>query len=314
VSKNILVTGINGFVGKHLVRSFVQASHEVDGLTLDGTLAPELRGLVKHVLRCDLTNKSAVDTLDLTPYQAIVNLAGLANVGKSFDEPELYMRVNVDVLRYIGEKALAQKPSIRLIAISTGAVYDSNQPMPLDEDSRLASGTSPYAKSKLAMEEAVQQLQQVGLDCVVARPFNHIGPGQSPGFILPDLYEGLQSALVVKKQLKVGNLKTRRDYTDVRDVVNAYMLLTTAPKTSLHYIIYNVCSGIPRTGEEILSELQNNILGSQNVEISIDQSRIRPNDPAELKGSSERLRADTGWQPNIPFSKTIADFVAAKQV
>src|SRR3989344_1956110 len=100
----VLVAGINGFVGRHLARSFAQAGYEVDGLTLSEHLAPELDGVVKRLLRCDLTNKAAVESLALSPYQAIVNLAGLANVGKSFDEPDLYMRINVDVLRFIGEK------------------------------------------------------------------------------------------------------------------------------------------------------------------------------------------------------------------
>jgi GDP-4-dehydro-6-deoxy-D-mannose reductase len=312
---SVLICGVNGFVGKHLARSFAKAGYEVDGLTLDEPRAPELEGVVKHILQCDLTSKAAVDTLDLSPYQAIVNLAGLANVGKSFGEPELYMRVNVDVLRFIGERVLAQKVPLRLIAISTGTVYDSNQPMPLAEGSRVAGDTSPYAKSKLAMEKAARQLQRAGLDCIVSRPFNHIGPGQGPGFILPDLYKGLQAALTTKKPLKVGNLKTRRDYTDVRDVVNAYVLLATASsKTSLHHTLYNVCSGAPRSGEEILGALQSNIPGSENVRIALDPSRIRPNDPMELKGSNERLHADTGWQPKIPFEQTVADFVASQKV
>jgi GDP-4-dehydro-6-deoxy-D-mannose reductase len=311
---SVLICGVNGFVGKHLARSFAKAGYEVSGLTLGEPLVPELEGIVKHTLQCDLTSKAAVDTLDLSPYQAIVNLAGLANVGKSFGEPELYMRVNVDVLRFIGERVLAQKVPLRLIAISTGTVYGSNQPMPLAEGSRVTGDTSPYAKSKLAMEKAARQLQRAGLDCIVVRPFNHIGPGQGPGFILPDLYESLQAALTTKKPLKVGNLKTRRDYTDVRDVVNAYVLLATAPKTSLRHTLYNVCSGAPRSGEEILGALQSNIPGSENVRIALDPSRIRPNDPMELKGSNERLHADTGWQPKIPFKQTVADFVASQKV
>src|SRR3989344_478055 len=100
----VLICGVNGFVGKHLARSFAQAGYEVDGLTLNEHMAPELKGVVKHLLKCDLANKTAVESLDLSPYQAIVNLAGLANVGKSFDEPDLYIRINVDVLRFIGEK------------------------------------------------------------------------------------------------------------------------------------------------------------------------------------------------------------------
>jgi len=308
----ILICGVNGFVGKHLARAFAQAGHEVDGLTLNEPLAPELKGVVKRLLQCDLTSKTAVDSLDLSPYQAIVNLAGLANVGKSFDNPELYMRINVDVLRFIGEKVLAEKLPLRIIAVSTGAAYDSNQAMPLTESSRIDDGTSPYAKSKLAMEEVAHCLQKSGLDCIVARPFNHIGPGQAEGFILPDLYHNLMESLKTKNPLLVGNLKTRRDYTDVRDVVKAYALLATTPKASLHHTLYNVCSGTTHSGEEIFHELQRNIPDSENVKIVMDQSRIRPYDPIELRGSNERLTADTTWKPEIPFEQTVADFVASK--
>ena len=310
----VLICGVNGFVGKHLARSFAQAGYEVDGLTLNEPLAPELKEVVKRPFQCDLANKTAVESLDLSPYRAIVNLAGLANVGKSFDEPELYMQINVDVLRFIGERTLAQKLPLRLIAISTGAVYDSNQSMPLTESSRTANDTSPYAKSKLAMEDTAEQLQQAGLDCIVVRPFNHIGPGQGLGFILPDLYEKFQTALATKQPMKVGSLKTRRDYTDVRDVVRAYVLLATAKKASLHHMLYNVCSGTPHSGEDILHVLQHNIPGSENVKISLDQSRIRPKDPIELRGSNELLTADTGWQPEIPFAQTVTDFVASKKL
>lgn len=309
---SVLVCGVNGFVGKHLARAFVQAGYQVDGVVQNEPLTSDLEGVVHRAFKCDLTNKNEVETLDLSPYVAIVNLAGLANVGASFKQPDVYMRTNVDVLRFIGEKALAHKLPLRLVAISTGAIYDSGQPMPLTENSKTASDTSPYAKSKLAMEQAAETLRQAGLDCVIVRPFNHIGPGQGPGFVLPDLYEGLVHARITNAPLLVGNLKTRRDYTDVRDIVRAYVLLATAPKDLLHYHLYNVCSGVSRSGEEILHGLQSTVPNTGHIQVVVDKARMRPNDPPELKGSYGRLKADVGWTPFVSFSQTIQDFVDFK--
>src|SRR5690606_2879114 len=122
--------------------------------------------------------------------------------------------------------------------------------LPLTEDSKLTENSSPYSQSKKLMEEAAQNLRSQGLDCVVARPFNHIGPGQLGGFLVPDLYEKIRVASKSGGNILVGNLKTKRDYTDVRDIVKAYADL--AASETLDYDVYNVCSGQSRSGEEIL--------------------------------------------------------------
>ncbi len=310
--KRVLITGVNGFVGKHLARAFLAANYQVDGLTANEPLAKQLTGVVTNVFQCDLADRSAVSKLELSGYDVIVNLAGLANVGKSFDQPELYLRINVDVLRFIGKRALDQNPNIRLIAISSGAVYDSDQPMPLTENSAVSADTSPYAASKLAMEQAANKLQVDGLDCIVVRPFNHFGLGQESGFILPDLYDGLVRAVSKNEPLSVGNLTTKRDYTDVRDIVQAYVLLADAPKSTLTKKLYNVCSGTPLSGKDILEALRRQIPKTSAVEILEDKTRFRKNDPQELVGSNERLVADTGWQPKIELTKTIRDFVTER--
>src|SRR5690606_38366342 len=121
-------------------------------------------------------------------------------------------------------------PPVRIVAISTGAVYDPHQPMPLHEESRLVDREtgSPYALSKIAMERAMEKFVASGLDIVIARPFNHIGPGQLNGFIVPDL----TSQVIESDAIKVGDLTTKRDYTDVRDVVKAYakLAMLSSPK------------------------------------------------------------------------------------
>ncbi|MDZ7744496.1 MAG: NAD(P)-dependent oxidoreductase [Candidatus Saccharibacteria bacterium] len=303
----ILVTGVNGFVGKHLVRELKARELEVLGLGTEDVPSPEIADQLDDYFSCDLTDKIQVDALPLENVDTIINLAGLANVGASFGAEELYKKVNVEVLTTLGERLLDSKEKARLIAVSTGAVYDPKQQTPLTEESKLITEGSPYALSKIMMEEAAQELQKQGLDCIIVRPFNHVGPGQAPGFLLPDLYQKLLDAKETGKPVTVGNLTTKRDYTDVRDVVRAYSDLATAE--TLQDNLFNVCSGTSRTGQSVLDALVSEMGLKDKVTIDVDQSLIRPNDPADLYGSFERLSDETGWEPEIPFEQTIKDIV-----
>lgn len=303
---NILVTGTNGFVGRHLSKELKKQGHIVVGTGLDG-VAVEIKDVVdEYVENVDLTNQDDVNKLPIKSLDAVINLAALAQVGASFGKQEEYNRVNTLVQTNIAEIVQKQNPSVRLVAISTGAVYDSQQTMPLTEESKLATNASPYALSKVAMENALMKYVDMGLNIIVARPFNHIGPGQMPGFLLPDLANQLKK----RNTVTVGNIKTKRDYTDVRDVVKAYALLATNNK--LNSRTYNVCSGVSITGGEILGILAAAI-NKTDVEVVVDESRLRPNDPVEIYGDYTKLANDTGWRPIIPLEQTIKDFVESMQ-
>lgn len=306
----VLVTGVNGFVGHHLASELHENGFEVIGAGHEHSLASDLRDIVSDYLICDLTDYQSVSKLPLEDINAVINLAGLAAVGKSFDEPELYMRVNVSVLSTLCERIKEiGRNDLRVLAISSGALYASGQPMPLSEESLTDSTTSPYAASKLAMEKAALDFRDEGLDCVVVRPFNHIGPGQMEGFLLPDLYAKLKSSGDTD-EIRVGNLETKRDYTDVRDVARAYIGLST--KASLEHGIYNVCSGRPVSGEEILAILKE-VCGRTAVKAVVDKSQFRPSDAPVIYGDNSRLKAEIGWQPLIPLGQTIKDFVNENQ-
>jgi GDP-4-dehydro-6-deoxy-D-mannose reductase len=304
----VLVTGINGFVGKHLARALKDAGHQVMGVGTEPQLHDSIAPLVDSYHVCDLTDVAGVQKLPLNDFDAVISLAGLANVGDSFSKPDLYKKINVEVLTELCDALLSLKSSARVVAISTGALYDPNQPMPLNEDSRTNQGGSPYAESKLLMEKAALGYREKGLDCVVVRPFNHFGPGQLGGFLIPDLYQKIMTAQEAGGVVKVGNLKTKRDYTDVRDVVRAYIALATAKK--LNYGLYNVCSGVSRSGEDILELISREMGVQDKIRIEVDESLLRPNDPADIYGSFERLRTETSWHPTIPFETTIRDFVS----
>lgn len=303
----VLVTGVNGFVGGHLARALADAGAEVAGIIKETELNPNVRPLVKQSITCDLVDRNEVGQIDFSAYAAIIHLAGLANVGESYENSQLYMKVNVEPLINICEALIEQKAPVRIIAISTGAVYDSHQPMPLKESSKLVKNGSPYAQSKIAMEQKTNDYANKGLDCIIVRPFNHIGPGQARGFIVPDMYYKLTQAVKTGAPVKTGDLTTRRDYTDVRDVVRAYTLLALAEAKVLTSRVYNVCSSTARSGEEIVNEIKRNVPGSAKLKTEVDPALIRPNDPKELKGSNELIKKDIGWSPVIPFEQTIKD-------
>lgn len=301
--KNILVTGVNGFVGYHLAKELNKQGFIVYGTGMENSVRPELNSKVNHYIGpCDLTNPTSIKYIPLSKIDAVINLAGLAQVGSSFGQSEKYLRINVEVHVKLVNELHRLKKHIRIVAISTGAVYAHNQPLPLSEESKVITMSSPYALSKLAMEKELHQYTERGMDIVIARPFNHVGPGQLEGFIVPDLAR----QVVNSKSVLVGNLTTERDYTDVRDVVKAYVLLATTQK--LKNRLYNICSGKSISGKQLLDMIVNSA-GKGEVEISVDKTKIRPNDPIKIYGDYSRLKKDTGWTPLIPINQTIKDYV-----
>lgn len=271
---------------------------------------PELQDSLLSYHQCDLSDPQQVAELPLKDVDAVINLAGLAKVGASFDDAEMYKKMNVALLKVLGERLLKLRSRARVIAVSTGAVYESNQPMPLTEASRTITGGSPYAHSKLMMEQAAVELRKKGLQCIVVRPFNHAGPGQATGFLLPDLFAQLTEAKQSGQPIHAGNLTTKRDYTDVRDIVKAYADL--AASETLEFNLYNVCSGASHSGQEVLDIFFRTMGLDGKITVEVDQSLIRPNDPPDLYGSFERIQEETGWEPTITIDQTVTDFIASK--
>lgn len=311
---NILVAGINGFVGHHVARTLSSEGHSIIGLGSQPEAAADLSSIVDRYYGFDMTNAEEVSTLNLEGVDAIINLAGFAKVGESIGQGELYNRVNVGVHTVLYEECLRQNVSPRVIAISTGAVYDPRQKLPITEASQLIDDdkTNEYTISKKLMERAVLGYSDLGLDCIIVRPFNHSGPGQMPGFLIPDLGEQITDAAKNNTPLMVGNLKTKRDYTDVRDVARAYTLLATIERSKLHHRIYNICSGTSVIGEDIL-QMMMEAFAIEGLEVNVDPKKIRPNDVMEIYGSRARMTQDTGWEPEIPVKQMIADYAAWKQ-
>jgi GDP-4-dehydro-6-deoxy-D-mannose reductase len=302
--KNVLITGANGFVGQHLAAELAAHNYDVTGIGGQQGNAEQSPYFSNYSV-LDLNDRAAVDAIDLRDMDGIVHLAGLAAVGPSFDNPMQYMNVNVGLEVNLFEAAIKQGVTPRFLVISSGALYDATSPLPLTEKSAVIP-SSPYAVSKLGQEQMAQYYTGRGFECVIARPFNHIGPGQGLGFIVPDFADQL---IKIEKgeidHMSVGNLDAERDYTDVRDIARAYRLLLESGKSG-H--TYNICSGTPRSGKVILAALQQ--ASGVAAPVEQDPARMRPADNPVIYGNHDKLTADTGWQPTISFEQTMADVIA----
>lgn len=309
MGKHVLITGINGFVGHHLARTLKDAGHTVSGVGYDDALFADLDGIVDNYMSCDMTSaESCQQSISLDGIDAIIHLAGLANVGMSFDKPAEFINANTSMAVNILDMVHKSELDIRCVVISSGAVYDGNQDMPISEEGIVSTG-SPYAVSKLTTELAVQYYRGRGVDAVITRPFNHIGPHQGPGFLVPDLAYKIKKAKEEGGlEISVGNIATKRDYTDVRDVTAAYTAVATAEQKPKHDI-YNVCSGKSRSGEEMLALIKE-AMGADDIKTVVDQSLLRPNDVMDIRGDNRRLAEEFDWAPTIPLEQTIKDFVA----
>jgi GDP-4-dehydro-6-deoxy-D-mannose reductase len=244
---------------------------------------------------------------DVAP-DAIYHLAAMTHVGESWEDPSQVLRVNVlgtaEVLA-----AARTLPQARVLVVSSAEVYGVVGPeqLPLGESTPTAPA-SPYAASKLAAEAvALQAWRGYRQPVIVVRPFNHIGPGQSPNFFVPALAKRIVEARRSGAgSLRVGTLTTRRDFTDVRDVVVAYRLLIEkgAPGD-----VYNVCSGRDVAMSDVAAQLL--ALAGADLTLETDPELVRPVDVPVLRGDAGRLHAATGWQPSIPLATTLADVLTS---
>jgi GDP-4-dehydro-6-deoxy-D-mannose reductase len=289
-----LITGGAGFVGHWL--------------------ADHLRSLGDQVVaidrEVDVTDPSALlaAVSDARP-DAIYHLAALTHVGESWDEPLRVLEVNVIGTAVLLAAARECGTDPRILVTSSAEVYGAvTDPalLPLTEASPTAPLT-PYAASKLASEAIVSQAGRGhGQHVITVRPFNHIGPGQTPSFAVPALAKRIVDAeRSGAPTIPVGNLSARRDFTDVRDVVRAYRLLVEAGQPG---DVYNVCSGVDVSIREIADGLLR--LAGTSLAFETDAALTRPVEVPVLRGDPGRLVEATGWKPEIPLDETLADVLA----
>ncbi len=301
--KKIIITGVNGFVGNHLAREFSDAGYNIVGVggRLLGQKQPDC---IDEYIEVDLTDENEVAKISFEGVDGVMHLAGLAAVGPSFDDPVGYVKKNVAMETYLFEAALRQGVKPKFVIVSSGALYDPKASLPLTESSSVVP-SSPYAVSKITQEQMGQYYAMRGFEVVIARPFNHIGPGQGLGFLVPDLTKqiiDIEHGEATK--LLVGNLEAKRDFTDVRDIAHAYRLLFENGRRGE---IYNVCSGESHSGATILEKLMS--LSTAQVAVEQDPTRMRPSDVPNIYGSPDKLTKDTGWTPQIAIEQTLQDVI-----
>ena len=293
----VLVTGSRGFVGTWLCRHLEDSGDEVSELP-------------KYLDVRD-TGGLADALMEAAP-EAVCHLAAQANVGASWRDPVETFSVNaIGTLNLcVAAVALPQKP--RVLLVSTAEVYGRVPPehMPVTEEEPFAP-VNPYAASKVAAEMAgLQAWLGQGLEVVRARAFNHTGPGQLEGFVAPDLaHQVVRAARGELDCISTGNISVKRDLSDVRDVVRAYRLLLMHGKPGE---AYNVCTGEAVAISTLLRRLME--LAGVDVPVRADPARYRPADVPEHVGDPGRLKALTGWQPEVSLDQTLSDLLASLQV
>lgn len=282
----VLVTGSEGFVGRHLLRRLAAAGHEPVGRDRE----------------LDVTDLCALESaLDAIAPQALVHLAAQASVAASASAEELTFRVNVLGSRAVLEAVSRRAPEARVLWIGSGEVYGRAEPgaSPFDERAPLRPG-SAYARTKACADLLAAEYAARGLDVVRVRPFSHTGPGQSDRFVLPSFARQLVEIATGSREarLRVGNLESVRDFLDVDDVVEAYLHLLDP---SVPADVYNVASGVGRKVGDALAALARQC--GIRPEVEVDPTRFRPTDVGV--GDATRLQRATGWQPRVPFEVTL---------
>jgi GDP-4-dehydro-6-deoxy-D-mannose reductase len=302
----LLITGATGFAGRHLTSYCAARGHEVHALVRPGREGAVVADALAHA--ADLRDgRGLARVLERVAPDAVAHLAGAASVGASFGDPlgtwELNLGGTLTVLDGLREAA----PETRVLVVSSGEIHGRVplEDLPVGPDTPLRP-LSPYGASKGAADLAAAQYRAAyGLPALRVRAFNHVGPGQDPRFVLPNVARQIAQAEHDGREaveVRVGNVDTRRDFTDVRDMVRAYLLVLERGDPDA---VYLACSGRSRPVRELIEGLAR--LARIPVTFASDAGLRRAGEQPDLYGSPARLSDDTGWTPEIPIETTLAD-------
>lgn len=297
--KTALVFGVGGFVGPYLAHELKDNGYKVYGTDLAEHLKDEsfLDGYFPgNILDANEINKLIQE---IKPTH-IINLAAISSVGQSWKNPTLTMQINVNGTLNIFEACLTNeiKPKILLIGSSEEYVISKE---PMDETTRI-NANNPYGISKIAQEQfAAIYRSKHSWDIHCVRSFNHIGVGQRENFVISSWCKQVAEIQkgIKKPIMKVGNLKVKRDFTDVRDIVKAYRLVIENADPN---VVYNIGSGNAYALKDILEHIVN--LSNKKIQVEIDPALLRPNDNEIICANPNRIKNELGWKIEHDIYKT----------
>jgi len=291
-----------GFVGRCATARFREQGHEVVGMDLPSSIPPGAGSVFGADLR---QPRELQDLVERVQPDACLHLGGIAFVPMGWTDPNLVFSVNltgsVNLLEAIRHKA----PKTRVLLVSSAEVYGKAKGagvLAMEEDSLHPENL--YAVSKMSADlTALLYARRYGLSIMTARPINHIGPGQSPSFVVSAFAAQLADIALERKEpvMEVGNLNAQRDFTDVRDVCRAYQLLLEKGHPGE---AYNIATGTPVPIGSMLDMLSE--VAGVKPQLKISTALFRPTDYRPLL-STEKIARDTGWRPEIPLQTTLRD-------
>jgi len=314
VKQTVLVTGANGFVGRHLLKlltsegthvvAWRRASHPNE---LEETKNSRRRNATTTLWQSmDVLDKKAVfESIQTIRPSAIYHCAGAAHVGSSWNQPLNTLRVNAIGTHHLLEAIRLTQLDTRLLIPGSAMVY--KQSSDAINETHPIGPSSPYGLSKLAQELLGTRAEKYdGITVLITRSFNHLGPGQDPSYVASGFAEQIARVETcgTRPVIKTGNLDARRDLTDVRDTVRAYRLIMESGQPGR---IYNVCSGRTYVIRDVLQRL---LFQTQTkIEVKSDPERWRPQDNPILLGDPTRLKDELGWTPSISLDRTLNDLL-----
>lgn len=304
--KKVLITGISGFVGHYLTSALQESLFEIHGTVRE--IQPDRFDATVTLHEADLLKKEdAIEVVKKVKPDFIYHLAALTSPAESFKQPLKTIHDNtllqLNILEAVREAGLEES---RMLVTSSAEVYGKveEKDLPLNEESPMRP-TSPYGVSKITQDYlAFQNYLAYNMNIIRVRPFNHIGPGQTAVFVVPAFAKQIAEIEKGNKEpiLKVGNLEAKRDFTDVRDIVRAYVMLMEKGKSGE---VYNIGSGKSHKIQEILDMLLG--MSKTKVQIVEDPNLLRPSDIPETRCDNTKITKTTGWTPEIPIEQSLED-------
>lgn len=313
--KKILITGFSGFVSRYFVEHLEKENVKCEILGIDINdpefIINNTENIKIQTEKIDLLDNGGLEKIIYT-FQPnyVLHLASYSSVGFSWKNPSLSFRNNMNIFLNLMEVVRAVNPSCRILSVGSSEEYGnvSSDNIPLKEELPL-NPLSPYAVARVSQE----QLSKVycdgyGLDVVMTRSFNHIGPGQKDIFVISSFAKQLveiKKGIKKERKLVTGDISVVRDFLDVRDVVDAYIRLF---KDGVKGEVYNICSGNGVSLREVIDML----CGILEIEIDLetDPNLIRPNDNKIIIGANKKLKDTTGWEQKISLKNSLEDIIS----